>query len=426
MGFVAKEHVVARDHGLVAQFSSNDSLLAPRRVATYFSISRSYANWITAQIVLCFLLLALLFECVFLSQHFIDIFRDHADDVRSLTDAMMLVLLAAPEVHFVLPVATLTAVYLVVLRSRELRELIILAGTGFGARQFTALAFAWGAAALSVSLVITGIILPHTEFAFRSDIFAFRNGAIRAGGATGHFYVFPDYTVFKWPQTETKDSALFIYQIRQDGIDRAISVSNAHVTGSLRYEALDLHFSDVVAIDVPSTNEYRPPGLTKAGDCPDCARSDKRVMRAENYALTFDLGQLSHLEPRGIEPDEWTTAELLGISSAPSGRISDESIRKELIGRLVRALLCLTAPFIALLAVGWTTRLMQGFALPIACGVVLCIDVIGLTAVRMLDGVALWMAMAAVTMMFACILLFAIWQINAGQSALVKPALSKA
>jgi len=429
MGFVAKEHVVTGDHGLVAQFIRNDSLLAPRRVATYFSISQSYASWIIAQVVLYSLLIVLLFEGIFLSQHFIDIFQEFADEVGSLTDAMMLVVLTAPEIHFVIPVAVLTAVYLVMIKCRERRELIVLTGTGLGVQQFAVLAFVFGMAALSMSLVITGIIVPHTRFAFRSDLFVFRNEAITAGGTTGHFYSFPGYIVFKWPQPGAKDSALFIYQSREGGDDRAISVNNAHVSGSSQREALDLRLRDVVAVDVPNANSQQDEGwplqIAKLSDCTACAQVDKRVMRIENYALTFDLGQLSHLEPRGIEPGEWTTAELLAISPAPHVGISGESLRKELMDRLVRSLLCLSAPFIALLAVGWTTRLTQGFALPIACGVVLCIDVIDLTIARMLNAGGVMVSVAGVTAIFACILSLAIWQIGARQSALVRPALSK-
>jgi lipopolysaccharide export system permease protein len=426
MGLPPRCHVIVRDHRLAARFSRNGAILARSRGVAFFSISLSYASWITAQVVLYFSLIAFLFEGIFLSQHFIDVFGDNADEIGSLTDAIILVVLSAPEVHFVLPVAILTAVYLVVLRCRERRELIVFAGAGLGAKPYAVLAFACGIAALSASLVITGVILPHTRFALRNNLFEFRNEALKGGGASGHFYSFPRSTVFKWPGTGARDSELFIYQYRDDGVDRAISVKNARVSGAAGRDGLDLRFRDVVAIDVPGANskpdEDRQQQTTPS-NCPTCTRVDKRVMQIENYALTFDL---ERLQPRGLEAREWTSAELLAISPAPSGAIASWALRKELTDRLVRGLMCFVAPFLALLAVGWTTRVTQGFALPVACGILLCIDVIGLTIARMLDSWGVALAMASVAGIFVGVLALAIWQIGALQLALVRPALSKA
>jgi lipopolysaccharide export system permease protein len=430
MGLVSKEYLLIEDPGPAIRSSRYGAPSALRRAPADFFISRSYASWITAQVVLYFLLLAALFEGLFLSQHFIDIFNANADEVGSLTDALILVVLSAPEIHYVLPVALLTAAYFVVLRCRERRELIVFAGAGLGVQQFTVLAFLWGLAALAASLLITGVVLPHTRFAFRTDLFAFRNEALAAGGAPGHFYSFPRYTVFKWPGDATGDCALFIYQTRENNLDRAISINNAEVTKSARRDALDLRFGKVVALDVPSPisrpEDIRMDLASKLGDCPGCSQAQDRVTRVENYAQTFDLEQLSHLDPRGIDPREWTTLELVGISQSPTDGVSNEALREELTDRLVRGLLALTAPFFALLAIGWTTRLTQGFALPIACATVLGIDVIGVTVSRTLALGGTPLAMAGVSGIFATILAVALWQIGALQPALVTPALSKA
>ena len=109
-----------------------------------------------------------------------------------------------------------------------------------------------------------------------------------------------------------------------------------------------------------------------------------------------------------------------------AGAIASWALRKELTDRLVRGLMCFVAPFLALLAGGWTTRVTQGFALPVACGILLCIDVIGLTIARMLDSWGVALAMASVAGIFVGVLALAIWQIGALQLALVRPALSKA
>jgi lipopolysaccharide export system permease protein len=410
--------------------SKPDNAFALKRAGGVFTVSLSYASWTTAQIFLFFLTITVLFEGLFLSQHFLDIFGDNADEVGSLFDALILVALSSPEVHYVLPVSLLIAVYFVLFRCRERRELIVFAAAGFSIRQLVILAFAWGALALSVSLILTGIILPHTRFAFRSDLLAFRKEALAAGGAAGHFYSFPHYTVFKWGPGIGTTSALFIYEPGDDGLDQAISINNAVVTKSPRGDAVDLHFGDLVAVDVPrarlAESDIQIGGKSTTAPCSSCTPTDNRIVRVQNYSQSFDLERLFHLDPRGWDPREWLTSELIGMSPSPSDGATNQALREELTARLARGLLALTAPFIALLAIGWTTRLTQAFALPIACGVVLGIDVLGLTIARSLSGFSIWLPIAGVTGMFVVILAVALWQIGASQPALIKPTLSKA
>lgn len=400
--------------------------------ARVFSIPRSYASWITVQIIVYFCLIACLVEGIFLSEHFIDIFEQTVDETASLADVLLLLGLTAPEVHFALPVAILAAVYFVMLRCRERRELVVLAGSGLGRRELVVLATVLGIATLAASLAITGIALPHASFAFRRALVAVRNDAIRTGGAAGHFYTFPGYTVYKWPRTApTGYPGLFIYQTRDDGVDRAISVDGAQVMASSQPGALYFRLHDVMAVDIPDPNtplgnadEANGPQAHPIG-CTNCARGAGRTMRSENYVQTLDLSQLMRLEPRGIVPAEWTSAELLGFSPPPAGAAPTSAERRELTGRLVRGLLCLTAPFVALAALGLTTRLTQAFALPAACGLVLCLDVAGLALCRMLDRAGLAPALLGVTVMFVCLIAVLIWQIGVRHLAIVKPGFAK-
>jgi hypothetical protein len=78
----------------------------PPIVEGLFSVSPSYAIWITGQVTLRFLLFVLLLECIFLSEHFLDIVREFADEIRTLSDFLFLVVLSAPEAQFALPVAS--------------------------------------------------------------------------------------------------------------------------------------------------------------------------------------------------------------------------------------------------------------------------------------------------------------------------------
>jgi lipopolysaccharide export LptBFGC system permease protein LptF len=425
--------VVSRDYDQVrggkrTSRLKRDNLFASNRTGGLFTVSVSYATWTSAQVFLLFLTITAIFEGLFLSQHFLDIFGDYADEVGSLLDALILVALSAPEVHYVLPISLLIAVYFVLLRCRERRELIVFAAAGFSLRQFIVLAFAWGALALAASLVITGVILPHTRFSFRSDLVSFRKEALTAGGAAGHFYTFPEYTVFKSGSGGETAASLFIYQPHDNEFDQAISINNAAVAKSQRSDAVDLYFKDIVAVDM-SRAELPKNGVdrerTIAG-CSSCAQTDNRVVHIQDYARTFELGQLFHLDPRGSDPREWLTSELVGSWPSPGQGVSRQALQEELMDRLVRGLLALTAPFFALLAVGWTTRLTQAFVLPIACGVVLGIDVLGLTLARSLSGISFSLSICGVLGVFVMIFAVALWQIGALESALIKPALSKA
>ena len=399
--------------------------------AAHLSFPRSYALWVAAQIVIYFLAIAFLVEGVFLSEHFIDLVGDFSDEIGSVAKALLLAALTAPEVHFAIPVAMFVAVYLVMLRCRERRELLAIAGVGIGGRVFARLAFAIGVATMAVTFVVTGAALPYARFDFRSDLFAFRREAIKAGGVPGHFYVFRDYTVFKWPASErTDNTALFIYQSRENGIDRAISAGDVQVMESPNQDTLELALINVIAADVPRTspsNDSAAPRTAQSDDatCANCASPGERTLRASNYVGAIKLSELSDLEPRGSKSSEWSSSELLAISPPP-GDISDLDRTRELMNRLSRGLLCLCAPFIALLAVGYTTRRSRPFVLPAASGLILCLDVISLTIVRTLADAGAAASAVGVTSFFVLVLIPTVWQINARQSAIIRPALAKA
>jgi lipopolysaccharide export LptBFGC system permease protein LptF len=386
-----------------------------------FAFSRSYAIWVTGQIALHLLFIVLLFEGLFLSEHFLDLLRDFADEVGSIFDLFLLVIITAPQIQFALPVATLIAVYLVVFRSRERRELIVLAGIGFGGRQIAVLAAAWGAAALLASLTITGFVLPYAKYGFRSELIALRGAAIRSGGASEHFYSFPGYTVFKWPTSgDDQRSALFIYNRRDNEADQVISIGRAAVVGSAQPEMLDLVFGDVVAVDLPRLH-----ASSSSRQCPQCAGNDA-IMAVEHYARRFNLNQLLRLEPRGSAVEEWTSPELLTVSPAPARDISELERDTEWATRLVRGLVCFTAPFFALLAVASTTRQTRAFALAVACGVVFCLDVAGLALAKSVAPTGLGTVTLSAILLFVALLVSLVWQVIVWQSALIRPSLSKA
>src|SRR5260370_12093959 len=88
-------------------------------------------------------------------------------------------------------------------------------------------------------------------------------------------------------------------------------------------------------------------------------------MSLHDLTEVMRIDQLLPFPPRGSEQREHTIWDQV-TSSSPNTAYYRADM--ELLGeRLTRSLLCLLAPFIALLAVGSTTRLTSYFALPIAC-----------------------------------------------------------
>lgn len=416
------------------QFRGNKSrVAAPKNASGIFWIPRSYAVWTIAQIAIFLFLIAALFQTIFLTQHFIDIFKDTADEIGSLADVFWLVLLTAPEVQFALPVAVLAAFYAVTLRSRERRELIVLAGSGVGVRQIIALALVIGLGTQILSLLITGIVLPHARFAFRRDVYTLRLQAIGEGGVGGHFYSFPNYTLFKWPSSSgTTEPHLFIYQKSAgSSLRQAISVQNAQVMESpLRANTVNMMLNGITAIAFSGTRgtPADTKGSASQGEstCPTCAPSPEKMFHVDNYARSFDLDKLVQLEPRGAVPAEWTSAELFAAVHGSGGGGAAPEYSAEMASRFVRGFLCLIAPFFAIMAVSYTNRLTRALALPVACALILCLEIGGLAAAQALAPLGLTAIVIGTVFIFGCCLAIVIWQISVRESAIIKPALSKA
>ena len=164
---------------------------------------------------------------------------------------------------------------------------------------------------------------------------------------------------------------------------------------------------------------------SSAGACANCPPAGEPTLRAGNYLGTLKLSDLSDLERRGSKSAEWSSSELLAISPPP-GDISNLDRTRELMNRFARGLLCLCAPFIALLAVGYTTRRSRPFVLSAACGLILSIDVLSLTIVRVVAPAGAAATAVGLIAFFVVVLIPTVWQINARQSAIIMPALAKA
>ena len=170
----------------------------------------------------------------------------------------------------------------------------------------------------------------------------------------------------------------------------------------------------------------KPAATLASATCTECLRTAEQTLRAADYDRIVDLSQSLRLEPRGNSPVEWTTPELLSLSPTPPGRMIGPAENGELVSRLVHSLSCLLAPFLALLALTFTTSLARLIALPAGCGIILSLEVVGLAVGKAVVPVGGLLAAGAVSALFAWPLATMIWQIRVRQSEIIKPLMPKA
>ena len=122
-------------------------------------------------------------------------------------------------------------VYRVLLRVREDRELLVMAGAGMGIGQVLGMLLGVGIVAQMGSLLVSGALGPASQYAQRVILFNAEYRILRDGGAGGQFYYFPSHVVFA--SAATKNAAprhLFIREELADA-NRVITANQASLTG---------------------------------------------------------------------------------------------------------------------------------------------------------------------------------------------------
>jgi lipopolysaccharide export LptBFGC system permease protein LptF len=367
--------------------------------------------------VLQLFFIVLFVEAILLAEKLNDVLRAAMNRQAQFPDILQLLLFKTPSVFdLALPLALLIAVYRTALRHREDRELLVLSGVGLGSAHFVALSMAVGLAAQLVSLFISGVVDPRAQFAARSTLFASEYEALRGGITPGQLYFFGNYTVYAIQQArKTENRPLFISQRGVDGdnTDRTINAERASLVGPDNKGNLSLLLRDFVVLDYAHGRTDSPSGVVQSGR-----------MRLGQYERELALEQLIRFEPRGHSPGEWTTLELVQAALAPAG--ADARQVAEAGRRLARSLLCLMAPLIAGLALAFTNRATQSFALPAACAVLMGFD-LGVSALVENQAHA-GMATTALILIGAALVVIGglVHQLILRQHAIVMPALARA
>lgn len=380
-----------------------------------------YARHFVTKIALQLFFILLLVEGVLLAEKFAYLLKITLETQASKANVVLLLLYFAPGVFdLALPIALLMAVYLVSLRCREGRELVVLATMGIGARHFIALALAIGLTAQLASLLISGIVEPYSQFGNREVLFQAQNKALRGGIASARFYDFPGHVAYASAQTEsTPERPLFIHRALGDHLTRVIASRRARLEGPTATGELTLHLRDLTILDHPKPNA---PGSDNAtpGGAPEAARAN--IMRIGSYAQEMILDDLLRFPPRGEIPAEKTSFELLRSISIKANAPGDVA---ELGRRLARSLLCLITPFIAGLALAFTHRASQAFILPIFCAGLMALDIAASTAVKNFASVGFWTLALTLITTTAFVIAILTKMTLSRQSELVGPALAR-
>lgn len=374
-------------------------------------------------------LLALLIEGLYLSERFIHILEMIIDQPIGLGNLLPLLAWTAPEVHLALPLAVLIAVYRVILRCREQREFIVLASSGQSTFPLVGTATMVALLALVASLLISGVVYPYAKFAFRSDIFGIRYQALRAGSTPGQFVYLPNYTIYIWPSEKAlSERPIFVKQI--------VSQDTVRVVNAERFELVDLRDTGrlivrmvgVTANDFPNLNEAwtssEPEGKVDARDV-FCTGCGVKSLRTVSVVKELDIKNLVPFETRGVTVDEWMTPELLGLMSAPGGHELKGGALTEAVRRFARSLLCFLAPFLAWLALTFTRRSSQAFALPAACAVLMCGDIGFSQAISAFAPVNAGVLAILLVVVAAALVAVLVRQVVARQHLVIYPALAR-
>jgi lipopolysaccharide export system permease protein len=388
-----------------------------------------YARGLFAGVLLQVLAVMAMVEAIFLAERFPMVFRDVIRNNASLLDTSLIFVCNSTQIFdLALAIAILMAVYWTVLRMRENRELLVVSAAGTGLYRLIALIMAIAVVAQACSLFVSGVADPASRYAQRVILFKAKFRALQGGINTGQFYFFPNRVAFAPAQAAAgrdrssagQSKKLFIYEQVNPESFRVITADHAVLDGP------DAAGRILLVLDGFISRTFVNGGrLPAAAPTPGASKDAPRMtLSAHDVTQEMTMNQLLTFLPRGSEAVERTVFEQFGMTANDRSRKHRDEMR--LLGeRIARSLLCLLAPLIALASVCLTVRATNYIALPLACMVLMVLNVTSAWLIRAIVPLTPLGALAvpaALTAAFA-VLLFA--TIVRRQSALVRPQLAR-
>ena len=356
-------------------------------------------------------------EAIFLSDLVIAHILPHVLDHRaSLWNVLVVAALSMPGgLYIALPVAVLAAVYFVLLRRREAREFIILAGMGRGIGPLVRFVVLVGLIGLALSLYLSGHAEPLSHYLAEKTMNEVRIEAIRTSSiGAGKFYHLSGNTVFAGGG-QTRSIASKVFFLQDLGADRYRLVTAAQ---SQRLNAPEMTTAGVILHDAAAFDfEIRNHERIDEDDAQGCAGCDTLEIvpggaRTSNQIfISLPALSLPGSDPRGGRIEERTSFELL------EDDLNADAVKRTLGERLLRGLLVFVAPLIGLLAVVLTRPPFYLAALPGGAALVLTGSFFGPQLVEELlrfDFMALAGMLIAGTFVLSCAFIVLVYRFESG------------
>ena len=271
----------------------------------------------------------------------------------------------------IVPIATLVALYLVLLQKRESRELLILAAAGCDSRPIATVISVVGLTTVALSLFSSGLIQPSARYAFRAGYERAVENFVSKGPPPGRFFRGGQNVLQARARPGETQPGIRIFGFEGARLDRIfvsdcsqmdVQNSQLHVKAC---EARVYHFR------APETND-----ATLRPDCLVCPDNDNRleIMRLQGGAsrYAFDMqAMFPTVERERI--DELLMTDLLEVRD--HGFASNDNARRA-TKNILFALVNILAVIIALCAVAFTGPRTRMLALPCAIAVLMAAAVL--------------------------------------------------
>jgi lipopolysaccharide export LptBFGC system permease protein LptF len=358
----------------------------------------------------------ILIEAIFLAEHFTWVFRDAVRHEADLAGIALVLLCTSTEIFdLALAVAILMASYMILLRMRENRELLVLFASGLGPYQLGVLIVIVALAGQAISTIGSGVADPLSRYAQRSILFSSELRSLKKGVAKNEFYYFPSYVAYAMdrvvggespPRAEGevpvidasgpasqkpvpiegavpgKDRTLFVYQQIGPHTSRVVTAAQARLDGPDRDGRIVLNLSDFTshtfadAHPMPNPNGVVRSDPLKCVNCTEILKDGPPVaMKVRDMSQLMMVDQLLPFTARTSNTAEQTIFEQLFVPDHHDKDARAAQMRL-LAERFSHSLLSFLAPLIALLGVALTNRMTNWFALPLSCVALMSVNLL--------------------------------------------------
>gem|GEM_PF-701358 len=375
-----------------------------------------YARGFFTGLAIRALAVIVLIEAIFLAEHFTWVFRDAVRHEADLTGIALVLLCTSTEIFdLALAVAILMASYMILLRMRENRELLVLFASGLGPYQLGVLVVIVALAGQVISTIGSGLADPMSRYAQRSILFSSELRSLKKGVAKNEFYYFPSYVAYAMdhvvdgappPRAEGevpvidasgpapqksgpakvpgqgRDRTLFVYQQIGPHSSRVVTAAQARLDGPDRSGKIVLNLNDFTSHTfadphpMPSADGAVRSDPLKCANCTQILKEGPPVtMKVRDMSQLMMVDQLLPFTARTNNAAEQTIFEQLFVPDYHDKQARAAQMRL-LAERFSRSLLSFLAPLIALLGVALTNRMTNWFALPLTCVALMSVNLL--------------------------------------------------